>query len=1831
MGMIGTKRWQCVQARGHLVWVDAEKLTPGIIISYIPVLTELQGCDWEEGIASGLTWAKEAQENGRVLLLMTPHALRRPDGYCLNEIARATQLKLHIFPTLVCESEPPPAISMLPYFDLQDCVPSLELAQSLDQKSKEWQAAMTSHLNSPHFLAKSLKLFAMLEMCESITNNMVTLVAGVENLNLFENPQVQQLGRMPTYRKVLSPKHIKENPFTDSKRRESGHGIPIMPAEENRDASLATSIRYVFVFDATSAPLAMKLHADLTTKGFLIHSHCVPSPLLPHARRDAISWAESGKMILFLTPQSVGRPHGVCLNDISAAMSSNVGFVPLMIRQCEIPLSICRIQWLDLSDCLIDSTDGHIVNDAKYPHKIEQLITALNGKLDHDGLQARLFSLFAPFSFQTQISKYTQGFAGREWVLKELEEWKYTQDQVFWITGQIGSGKSALAAFIIQNHPEIRAFHLVCKEDEQTQSHRRCVLSLAYQLTTQLPEYASFLQQGDPLEEVVPVSTVAELVDILLIKPLSAIAQPATTPLVILVDGLDSLEDTQELQNCLVSTLPLLWQKLPFWVRLILTSREDPVVMRKLQGCTPQVSLDKCNESTKQDIISYLQKALLPYIPSSANGVVPLNTLQFIACRAEGLFLYASHIVNAIAQHRLTLDHLESFPTGMGGFLRQFFESQFSGEHFKEKIRPLLEVLCAAYEPLNLHILCSIMQWDLYMQHEMLGSFKSLLYVTDSNMLKPFHTSVLEWLQDSNAAGPFYARVEHGHERIGLWAWKEYSTVLRATTDVSNINFELEPTGVDAQVLSERQRPIYIIRHALNHLREANTEESIRCMQNFSSDEKFQLARRLITLRQSGLESFFHGDMDRGAAQSVLMKAGTPGAFLIRYSANQKSYCASFIDKIVDGTPQIKHNVIYHLESGAYSAVQPKDVQPTTPIYPDLLSFVEAYQRKGLKTIKMPVLTPEGIRPAMDERGSELLKPTTLTLDLLCVEEPKAKRLKPSPSTSRNAPKKVQCLDSEHMRQKTAKCAVCAICRFCPAGSDECVNNHRILRPMVQRNRPPRAKVYLCDNEEHQQKKTHRGKCERCLKCKWCPPIWEDCKEFHVDPDTCTTPKSIERQEKTARLESLLSILGIDEHKAIIVRTKDLQGPTIKRRQASELIQEIVQLIAELVVEKSDDAATMALLMEDLKQELQTHPIPAFNSEYLAYDALENQESVPTNELKHVYFITFSCKFTIEMEEPLDGKEYFDDASAPSSYVEALELEEDELNKPIHGHITDTEQSSRRKSKKNKIQEREGIYIKKVKCVDAEHVRQKTAKCDVCGICRFCPPGTEQCGSNHRILRPMLKKARAPRAKVLLCDNPEHHMKKTHRGKCVRCLKCKWCPPIIDECKEFHVDPETSNTPAKVEQTVKLESILSILDIPKGKLVQVKPRDMKAATNKRKLACELMTQVVHSVTQLIVEPCKKRPDLTPEGLQVLIDDVCTGLHDRSTIESDDNSTLSSNGPARLVTLSSMFWLQSLAVVLHFDQPNFNGNSSLNISHLATIQSFTMEATENLITYDTKGNRAFWYHSTSYTAKWANRIDHVEVISVPSIAPTVGTQWKFLATKDYYMMVRYSTTALNEPECYSQDGVNCVVRNHVYELLPFQNTPSFPATCGASMIMYWNSTAPWCTSAKKALNSCTTENTIDTSVFWTCTPNLTATHDVCESCITSANSSDCTIFPSVESCQDAINAMFLPTLGMAQSCNLLAIDLHGNNGVCMSNFLATSSPNSSFQSQPSTNDSVLDRVIYASAACGCTIIIASVWYFVRTRSYRQREIAIEDTMCSSCAIDDNGSSIYVRHY
>jgi hypothetical protein len=108
-----------LEALNHDVWFDLDRLKAG--------------GDWERYIEQGLEFASAIPGAGRFLLLMTPHSVRRPDGYCLNEIARALGRDLPVIPVMVSDVEPPLSICRLQWLDMRRCFPAQDHEQQYTQ------------------------------------------------------------------------------------------------------------------------------------------------------------------------------------------------------------------------------------------------------------------------------------------------------------------------------------------------------------------------------------------------------------------------------------------------------------------------------------------------------------------------------------------------------------------------------------------------------------------------------------------------------------------------------------------------------------------------------------------------------------------------------------------------------------------------------------------------------------------------------------------------------------------------------------------------------------------------------------------------------------------------------------------------------------------------------------------------------------------------------------------------------------------------------------------------------------------------------------------------------------------------------------------------------------------------------------------------------------------------------------------------------------------------------------------------------------------------------------------------------------------------------------------------------------------------------------------------------------------------------------------------------------------------------------------------------------------------------------------------------------------
>jgi WD40 repeat protein len=482
---------------------------------------------------------------------------------------------------------------------------------------------------------------------------------------------------------------------------------------------------------------------------------------------DGLDWASAvpgeGRFLLLLTPHSVRRPGGYCRDELARAYGRNLPIIPVMLSTVEPPLSISRMQWLDMRNCF--PAEEHEVQYAKH---FDQLLKALIEKqVPFEGVRQRLLNYLNPVSYK-ELSKYLLRFTGRHWVMQEVDEWLASSRRILWITGEAGVGKSALAAWLCDKRPEITAYHFCRFGNNDRVDARRALFSLAYQLTTQLPVYEDRLN-ATPLDKTVIETNVAAVFDRLFVDLLSDRELTKHKDQIVLIDALD--EVTNNGRNELASLIGGEFDKLPLWLRLIVTSRpHEPEINFALQSLDPW-KLDAGRAENIDDIRDYLRRELRPFI----GGGEPSNELvNTIVDRSEGLFLYVSWVRQELEEGRISLGRVEEFPRGLGGVYANFFQRYFPDvREYESDYRPMLEAICAAREPMDRRDLTRLLGWSEYRMRSLCARMGSLFPVIDGRV-HPFHQSVLDWLTDAERSGPYWIDVSAQEKRLADFAWREY-------------------------------------------------------------------------------------------------------------------------------------------------------------------------------------------------------------------------------------------------------------------------------------------------------------------------------------------------------------------------------------------------------------------------------------------------------------------------------------------------------------------------------------------------------------------------------------------------------------------------------------------------------------------------------------------------------------------------------------------------------------------------------------------------------------------------------------------------------------------------------------------------------------------------------------------------------------------------------------------------------------------------------------------------------------------------------------------------
>lgn len=461
------------------------------------------------------------------------------------------------------------------------------------------------------------------------------------------------------------------------------------------------------------------------------------------------------------------RDPGVCRNEINISIGVMGGNIKTILLEpadvVSAPAMLSHIQWLDMSDWKEHAHEGFENNyfKAKFKELSEMIITPENEKFNGD--INLLKKKLCPISSLSRIQSLTQKHMyGRQWLYNKIEDWdKSNSSRIFWIIGGPGFGKSTFAANLQQTYNvNIPAVQFVEWGKPIHSNPCAIIRNLAFQLAIRYPDYLCQLLSLPQLDELLDLNE-NELFDVLFCEGMFLRIDGGHENVWVLIDALDEAND--EFDNKIAQTIARHIERLPKWIKFIITSRDDSKVRLPLQHFKPQIyDLDNSiRKYNRQDMIDYLLSELEEFNPT-------INQCAKIADKSEGVFLYLQFVVDDIKTGIHTISEINELPKDLDSYYYSLFYRSFNNNmsFYIEFVSKVLEILVSSPKTMNISLIkeCSGIETDKQF-YQVLDSIQNLIRI-ENNEIKFFHSSLQNWLTNYNVSGCFFVSKQDGIKKI---------------------------------------------------------------------------------------------------------------------------------------------------------------------------------------------------------------------------------------------------------------------------------------------------------------------------------------------------------------------------------------------------------------------------------------------------------------------------------------------------------------------------------------------------------------------------------------------------------------------------------------------------------------------------------------------------------------------------------------------------------------------------------------------------------------------------------------------------------------------------------------------------------------------------------------------------------------------------------------------------------------------------------------------------------------------------------------------------------
>ena len=473
----------------------------------------------------------------------------------------------------------------------------------------------------------------------------------------------------------------------------------------------------------------------------------------------------SDGVIACLSHSSTCDP-GACRDELAIASSMYGGkIMPILLEPAEevsLPAELALVQWLDMHDWRERLNLDPSPFDSWFEGKMDELFTALEGDQaplpahDMEDIRIPLQPEIASFGARELLSR---PIVGRKWLIEQVRDWLADQDspRTLLLTGDAGVGKSAFCAHITYFEPQLRqnVGAIIFCNSSNHHATARAICTLAYAIACKIPAYryalAGELEGRDTLDGM----SDEDLFTLLLANPFSHIIDGGADPILLVVDGLDEAGDTES--NPLAEALARFCDRLPTWVKVLVTSRHVNAATAPFGAAAEHVDLMGVSEENIADMREYLESALHGEFGSEANR---REAVDEIVDRSGGCFLYARLVVDALSSGLASLEDALSCPPGLGAAMHRWLSRTFPDmAEYRASFRaPLGCILAAPGGALPESELRLLFDWSHITLGDFLSRCETILVRADDPLGGPSVKVVGEyaasWLA-SPEAGPF--------------------------------------------------------------------------------------------------------------------------------------------------------------------------------------------------------------------------------------------------------------------------------------------------------------------------------------------------------------------------------------------------------------------------------------------------------------------------------------------------------------------------------------------------------------------------------------------------------------------------------------------------------------------------------------------------------------------------------------------------------------------------------------------------------------------------------------------------------------------------------------------------------------------------------------------------------------------------------------------------------------------------------------------------------------------------------------------------------------------